>query len=499
MPQNDAKDPKNPVRPTRPKNPASPTNAMSPTNATNPIGSATATNSGDPSAAHRYRDLGEAAWSWVLDQVREDDGPWLPETVSENGAKGSSDTVPAKDRDCLYAGIAGLAPVLAEIARQRELTARERSLAAGIVTRLSAAAKDRTEPSLYDGLAGDATALRLLAPGTESVALRRLAELAAPGGWRTTLCFEAGSDAPLNDIIMGTAGVVLTAVWAGGEYAEAIATTGCEALLRVADRTDAGLDWGIGATTESRAPNYSHGTAGVASALAVAGAALGREDFVEAAVLGARHVLSVGRLDDDGFVVPHTIPPSRREVEPVTYTWCHGPTGTSHLFSALAHAGVAKVSGFCVGELRRRCLASVLTSGVPRRLRPGFWDNDGRCCGTAGVGDVLLDAAQDCADFADAESGQMYVRAARVMGDALVERAIRDGAGARWRFLEHRQEHPLLPPNTSWMQGAAGIAGYLFRLARFAGTGPEAAVVDRPDQWWAVPERLRVAGGTAVS
>ncbi|MGY1496799.1 lanthionine synthetase LanC family protein [Streptomyces sp. QTS52] len=445
-----------------------------------------------------YRELGEAAWSWVLDQVREDDGPWLPETVSEDAAEDGPDPVPAKDRDCLYGGIAGLAPVLAEIARHREPTERERSLAAGIVTRLSAAAKTRTEPSLYDGLSGDVTALRLLAPGTESVALRRLAELAAPDGWPTTVDFEAGSDAPLNDIIMGTAGVVLTAVWAGGEFAEPIATTGCEALLRVAHRTEAGLDWGIGATTEWRAPNYSHGTAGVASALAVAGAALGRQDFVVAAVLGAQHVLSVGQLDDGGFVVPHTIPPSKREVEPVTYTWCHGPAGTSHLFSALAHAGVAEVSGLGVGELRQRCMTSILTSGVPQRLRPGFWDNDGRCCGTAGVGDVLLDAAQDCGDPETATAESM-VRAARVMGDALVERAIRDGAGARWRFLEHRQEDPLLPPGTAWMQGAAGIAAYLFRLARFVETGPEAMVVDRPDQWWAVPERLRTTGGTAVS
>ncbi len=451
----------------------------------------------DDGDGHGYRELGEAAWSWVLAQVRENEGPWLPETVPESASEGGRDTAPSKDRDSLYSGIAGLAPVLAEIARYRELTERERSLAAGIVTRLSAEARVRTEPSLYDGLAGDAVALRLLAPGTESVALRRLAGLATPEGWRTTVDFEKGSDAPLNDIIMGTAGVVLTAVWAGGEFAESIATTGCEALLRVADRTEAGLDWGIGATTEWRAPNYSHGTAGVASALAVAGAALGREDFVEAAVQGSQHVLSVGQLDGGGFVVPHTIPPSKREVEPVTYTWCHGPAGTSHLFSALAHAGVAEVSGLGVGELRQRCLTSILTSGVPRRLRPGFWDNDGRCCGTAGVGDVLLDAAQDSRDADTADTAETLVRAAHRMGDALVERAVRDEAGARWRFVEYRQEHPLLPPGTAWMQGAAGIAAYLLRLARFVETGAGAEVVDRPDQWWAVPERLRVTGCTA--
>ena len=196
----------------------------------------------------------------------------------------------------------------------------------------------------------------------------------------------------------------------------------------------------------------------------------------------------MGLLDDGGFVIPHTIPPSRREVEPVTYTWCHGPAGTSYLFAALAHAGVAEVAGLEVAELRRRCLHSILISGVPQRLRPGFWDNDGRCCGTAGVGDALLDAAQDCQDPARAEE---LLAAARTMGDALVERAIRDQAGARWRFLEHRHDPPLLPPGTSWMQGAAGIAAYLLRLTRVIQDWPSAPVVDRADQWWAIPPPLR--------
>jgi hypothetical protein len=239
----------------------------------------------------------------------------------------------------------------------------------------------------------------------------------------------------------------------------------------------------------SRMPNYSHGTAGVATALAVAGRELGRPDFVDAAVLGARHLLAVGSLDGGGFVVPHTIPPSTRDVEPVTWTWCHGPAGTSYLFAALSHAGVEEVDGLGVGDLRQRCLRSLLTSGIPERLRPGFWDNDGRCCGTAGVGETLLDAAQDAGG---PDRAGALLAAARRMGDVLVERAIRDDAGACWRFVEHRQDPPLLPPGTSWMQGAAGIAAYLLRLARVAGDGPDAAaVIDRPDSWWAVPARLR--------
>jgi hypothetical protein len=101
---------------------------------------------------------------------------------------------------------------------------------------------------------------------------------------------------------------------------------------------------------------------------------------------------------------------------------------------------------------------------------------------------VLLDAFQDCSDPARAVT---LMDAARTMGDALVERAIRDEEGARWRFLEHRQDPPLLPPGTAWMQGAAGIGAFLLRLARVIEDGRDAVVVDRPDQWWSVPTHVR--------
>jgi Lanthionine synthetase C-like protein len=429
-----------------------------------------------------YRELGEAAWAWTAGQVRDDEGPWLPEAGDGRAA------APGADRDSVYAGIGGLAPVLAEIGQYRALTGAEETLAAGIVTRLRATVPTRAEPSLYDGLGGDVTALRILAPGSEQAALARLAELMTPRGWNTTLEIEPGSAAPVTDLILGTAGVVLAAVWAGGGHAHGIAATGGQALLAAADETGDGLDWGMVPGAPSRAPNYSHGTAGVATALAIAGAALGRADFVTAARQGAQHLLAVGWLNEDGFIVPHTLPYSTRDVDPVTYNLCHGPAGTSQLFAALAVAGVDEVAGLPVGWLRQRCLDAILASGVPARLRSGFWDNDGRCCGTAGVGDILLDAAQDCGD--QARAGRL-MQSAQTMADALAERAVRDRAGARWRFTEHRQDPPLLPPGTSWMQGAAGIAAFLLRLARVMDAGLTAPVVDRPDQWWAVPARLR--------
>jgi hypothetical protein len=51
-----------------------------------------------------YRELGEAAWSWVLRQVLDSDGPWLPEVVDGDGPPAA----PGADRDSVYAGIGGL-------------------------------------------------------------------------------------------------------------------------------------------------------------------------------------------------------------------------------------------------------------------------------------------------------------------------------------------------------------------------------------------------------
>jgi hypothetical protein len=87
-------------------------------------------------ASDGYQEPGEAAWSWVLSHVCEDDGPWLPATVSEDWRH----MAPAENRDSLCAGIGGLAPVLAEIAQHRALSEVEQVLATRIVARLSAKA-----------------------------------------------------------------------------------------------------------------------------------------------------------------------------------------------------------------------------------------------------------------------------------------------------------------------------------------------------------------------
>jgi hypothetical protein len=158
------------------------------------------------------------------------------------------------------------------------------------------------------------------------------------------------------------------------------------------------------------------------------------------------------------------------------------PRRRRHLTAVLAldRAGVEDIAGQAPLAWHRRCLHSVSTSGLPARLHPGFWDNDGRCCGTAGVGEVFLDSWRRSGENEDLEF-------ALHLADTVVERAVLEGSRAYWRFVEHRAPEPRLPPGVGWMQGAAGIAAFLFRVSRVMQDGPKAEAVRRMDTWWALP------------
>ncbi len=432
--------------------------------------------------APTYRSVAEAGLAWVLDQVRWDDGPWIPLDLTS--------TAPAADRDGLHSGIGGVAHLLAEVRSTRPWTGSEHALAVGIVVRLREQVAEETDVTLFDGLTSTVGALLALGADNVGAPLARLLALVTPDGWpQDTIGGPRYSpDARVHDATLGTAGVLLGALFAhraGVTGADAVAAHAVDILLAEAEPVSTGTNWRwiperhALETGLRTMPNWSHGLAGMAASLAVAGFVLGRPDLTASAASGAAHLVTLADTSAGGFLVPRTIP-SRPGEEEATYTWCHGPTGTSLLFAALEHAGVAEVTGAPPLDWERRCLHSVRTSGIPERLRPGFWDNDGRCCGTAGAAEVFLDHGQRTGE-SDALAFGLR------LADALVARAVVDGEQAHWRFLEHRVPEPLLPAGVGWMQGAAGIAATLFRASRVAADGIDAVVVPRMDTWWALP------------
>jgi lantibiotic modifying enzyme len=431
------------------------------------------------STADAARRCAEAAWAWTLSQVRyDDDGPWVPERVPVDG-RGVDDPPPgAARRDEVYAGTAGLGLALAEVRLSREWTSEERALADTVVARLRRSDLGG-ECGLYTGLAGSLATIDLLGGGTDGAVLARIGEHASPAGWPSPE-FE---QAPINDLMMGNAGVVLSLLWAGGAQARGLASAGADALVATARPTSAGVEWKMFEGDRDRfMHNYSHGTAGVATALAVAGSSLARPELVELAHRGAEQVVSVADTSDGGFRAPLQVPAAEGYAD-YSYGWCHGPTGTVNLFGALELAGVVSVAGRTPAAWRAAAMRALVVSGIPERRHDGFWDNDGRCCGTAGVLDAVLDHAQ-------ATGEREHLSFADRLAAALVERSLPAASGADhryWRFHEHRVQPPDLDPGVGWMQGAAGIAAALLRYARVRDTGLDATRLSFPDTWWMVP------------
>jgi hypothetical protein len=140
-----------------------------------------------------------------------------------------------------------------------------------------------------------------------------------------------------------------------------------------------------------------------------------------------------------GIVTGPVISTARRLARGRGQTTCCSAQGRFGSFEGRHREPGHNAGGWLVLELARASRQAVQDDRhVHRRKHPQgcrvtsqpvvqrSWDNDGRCCGTAGVGDALLDGAQDAPEAA--EAGELLA-AARVMGDALVERSIRVEAG----------------------------------------------------------------------
>ena len=288
------------------------------------------------------------------------------------------------------------------------------------------------------------------------------------------------------ELMFGNAGIGLAALRLGDpELAEAAVAP----YLRTAEPTLFGQTWEQRRGQPARRHHMSHGTFGIAYALAVIGTAVGRPDLVDAALAGVADVVARNEAGPDGFLVPHSDPQQVAfGVERYSYGWCHGPAGDAQVFRLLAQLADGGAGG---GDgwraLIDRCWQTVITSGLPERVRPGFWDNCGRCCGTGGVLALACDR--------EVENGDGLAFADLLVAD-LGRRATVDAAGARWSNVEHRVSPPELEPRPGWAMGNAGLVRELLRHARItAGRDPSYAV-QWPDHPAAGPAAAGQAGRT---
>ncbi|GKQ36154.1 lanthionine synthetase LanC family protein [Streptomyces sp. A012304] len=375
-------------------------------------------------------------------------------------------------RPMLYDGTAGIVPVLLEARRHfGDDTYGDTALRAA--RSLVTAVEECRDDSLYFGRTGVALALRAvhreLGDGAAGAAAGRALE-------RVRADFDGTRWGELFELMGGNAGIGLGALAAGDAE---LAVLALEPYARTAEETPAGVRWAHRLGIESRLHHLSHGTLGIVYALAAVGTATGRSDLVELARAGAADVVSLDEAGPDGFLVPHSDPqylPDR--IERHSYGWCHGPAGDAQVFRLLRD--VLAEPGWA--DLADRCWHTVTRSGLPARLRPGFWDNNGRCCGTAGV---LALACDRIAERGDAP------HFAQVLVADLLARATRDAAGARWSNVEHRATPSTLEPRPGWAMGNAGIVRELLRFVRLSEADDPHYAFVWPDQ---PPVRRLMAG-----
>ncbi|MFK0292546.1 lanthionine synthetase LanC family protein [Streptomyces sp. NPDC090442] len=365
----------------------------------------------------------------------------------------------------LYGGTAGIVPVLLE-ARRHFGDDRYGDAALRAARSVSAAVEECENSSLYGGLAGLAFALRAVddelgAPDAAGAADRALESVRAR--------FDGTRWGDWFDLIGGNAGIGLGALAAGDLD---LAVRALEPYLRTAERSSGieAAQWESRTGWSWRYHHMSHGTLGIAYALVRVGRAAGRPDLIELARAGVAGVVARNEAGPAGFLVPHSDPQQRHAlIERYSYGWCHGPAGDAQLFRLLRDA--LDEPGW--QALADRCWRTITHSGLPRRLRPGFWDNNGRCCGTAGVLALACDRLVEQGDRPD------FAR--RLVTD-IASRATWDAAGARWSNLDPRATPNSLQPRTGWAAGNAGIVRELLRFVRISRGGDPAYAVTWPDQ-----------------
>ena len=373
--------------------------------------------------------------------------------------------------DDLYSGTAGVLLGCAEAAAAGLGTA---DVSAGARGRLLYLARQgpgvatMPDDGVFSGWAGVAVALRAWSDATgDTAAAEAAAQVTRQIAERVTQAPPGPSR--YTDVISGDAGILLVLVADDSDTSVQAVHVLAGRLVEAAEPFPEGLHWRMAAGREYIMPGFSHGTAGAAYALAAAGRALHRRDLVAVAIRGAEAVLAAGDQPGGG-AVPLAIPPRPRRPE-INYGWCHGPAGTARLFVALNEIDPQPRWQYAIDA----GLQALRDSRLPARLYPGYWDNLARCCGTAGVGQFLLDRYQ-------ATGGTALLDWAGVLAADVAARALTAPPGVSWSNTEHTRTPPELTPEPGFMQGAAGIAGWLSRLhALRAGPGSPVA---RPGPSW---------------
>ncbi len=262
---------------------------------------------------------------------------------------------------------------------------------------------------------------------------------------------------PTTDIISGTAGTGLFLIYAYQETEDPmllnLAELAGKRLVELGETVKNGMKWAMDPNYPRYMPNFSHGTAGISYFMASLYLETEKEEFLKAALDGARYLKEVAVTEGDVCLIFHNEP----EGEDLFYLgWCHGPVGTARLFFRLFQI-TGENEWIDLVEMGAK---AILESGIPEQEVEGFWNNVGVCCGTAGVADFFL-------SMYNITHKKDYLDFALHLTDDLLSKTTKIESGMKWIQAEHRVRPEFLQAQTGLMQGAAGIGLWLLRLNAF--------------------------------
>ena len=373
----------------------------------------------------------------------------------------------------LYSGSAGVVLFFVELHRATGDPAHLATATAG-ADELLASLDRQADAGLYTGLAGIGFVLSEVGRHTSTARYR--------DGARRIVAFlqqravERGAGVEWNDttdIISGSAGIGLFLLYAAealdSPEARTLAARAGRRLLERGRDESGGRKWPMDGTSAQLLPNFSHGTAGVAYFLATLYQATKDRAFLDGALAGAAYLKAISNTDGDVCLIFHHEP---EEAGRRLYYlgWCHGPAGTARLWYRLWQA----TGDRAWLEWASKSARGIVASGVPDQPAPGFWNNVGPCCGSAGVAEFFLAHHRATGDAAS-------LAFARRVSAQILASATRDASGIRWPHAEHRTRPAEIVAQTGWMQGAAGIGAWFLHLDAFErGAAPPVRFPDSP-------------------
>jgi lantibiotic modifying enzyme len=265
-----------------------------------------------------------------------------------------------------------------------------------------------------------------------------------------------------TDVIYGASGTILFLLELGEEskeesYLDAALSASrwliaqAESHPRKDDAHQRMLNWRWQLAGNTPYVNFSHGTAGVAYALARVGAVTGDAGCAQAAQDGAAWLIEQAMQQGDTLVWP-VIADSKTTMG----GWCHGPPGTARLFLLLhQQTGEARYLDIALASARwvmAQAPAETKEGAAPPAYPPAF------CCGVGGVLDFFCDLYR-------ATGKQEYADFAQRAGNYLMSGAVPDGDGVKWARGTTAHNAVSAQHGVDLMLGASGEAMALLRLA----------------------------------